>query len=182
MDDGGPSSSPASVSNIRSRMRLSSSSRCGDGGVASSCRASSRSRISRSSCGSAMGRRSYPGNHSAVIAGLAEREPRGFLYEPRLLRRQQRAVHTAVRTARLLLRHPPAQYPAQAIGWPTPRSIRRGASCAMPGRREARLPSSRASRWFPSGARTSGPWLVTGVASWTCSCRWPWWPSDHRTR
>ena len=56
-DDGGPRSSQVSVSTIRSRMRSSSSSRSGDGGRASSCRASSRSCISRSSRRKAIARR-----------------------------------------------------------------------------------------------------------------------------
>jgi len=66
-DDGGPSSSKASISTIRTRMRPCSSSRSDDGELPSRCRASSRSRISRSSCGSAIGGRSYPRNHRALI-------------------------------------------------------------------------------------------------------------------
>ena len=62
--EGGPSSSQASISTIRRRARPSSSSRSGDGGLASSCRASSRSCISRSSCGRPIGGRSYPGGSS----------------------------------------------------------------------------------------------------------------------
>jgi hypothetical protein len=53
IDVGGPSSSQASTSTIRSRVRPSSSSRSAEGGAASSRRASSRSRITCSSCGSA---------------------------------------------------------------------------------------------------------------------------------
>jgi hypothetical protein len=66
-DDGGPSSSDASISTTRTRTRPSSSSRSDDGELPSRCRASSRSRISRSSSGSAIGGRSYPRNHIALI-------------------------------------------------------------------------------------------------------------------
>ena len=54
MDDGGPRSSGASISTIRRRVRPSSSSRLGDGGLASSCQASRLSCITRSSCGCAI--------------------------------------------------------------------------------------------------------------------------------
>jgi hypothetical protein len=59
---------------MRSRRRSSSSSRCGDGGLASSCRTSSRSCITRSSCGSAIGGRSYPTINRTLLPPASFRE------------------------------------------------------------------------------------------------------------
>ena len=128
MDDGGPSSSQASVSTIRSRTRPSSSSRCRDGAVASSCLASSRSCISRSSRGSVIGGRSYPRDHRLVIPRLAQREPRCLLHEPGPLGGQERPVHIAVRMpglrCRVALVSRPHQPSRQVIPRPADERVR----------------------------------------------------------
>jgi hypothetical protein len=72
--DGGPSSSRASISTIRNRVRLRRSSRSADGGLASSCRASRRSCSTRESSGSATVRKSRLGRSAALAA--ARRGPR----------------------------------------------------------------------------------------------------------